>query len=73
MIGDDDPEDGYDATDPLPARLVVLERTVESVLARPGEPRAPLRRQNAHRLLDVVDAELHDLHELIVELRERLG
>lgn len=36
MFGDFDPEDAYDASDPLAERLAVLERWVPSVVAEFG-------------------------------------
>lgn len=51
MIGDTDPEDTYDATDPIPERLDVLERTVDDLVAARDDVRRDLRRLDALRLV----------------------
>ena len=49
MIGDKDVEDVYDATDPVPVRLAVLERIVDAIHA--GDPfRREIRRLEAIRV-----------------------
>lgn len=43
-FGDFDPEDEYDATDPIPVRLVVISRIVAALDTEPDELRRALRR-----------------------------
>ena len=50
MIGDADPADGYDASDPDPVRLAVLARVVDALEA--GDPhRGESRRLDALRVV----------------------
>lgn len=48
--GDADPEDAYDAGDPIPVRLDVLERIVASLRAN-RDDRFDARRRDAVRLI----------------------
>lgn len=50
LYGDRDPEDSYDAGDPLDVRLDVLERIVADLYAR--DDRRGQRRRDALRLVD---------------------
>ena len=63
MIGDADPEDGYDAADPIPVRLAVLGRVVAAVIAERGTApgRAERRRADAVRVLRNLLADLQAL------------
>ena len=51
MIGDVDPEDAYDASDPVHVRIAVLARIVEALEGEPDPARRARRRANAVRLL----------------------
>ena len=51
MIGDKDPEDAYDAGDPVPVRLAVIIRVLASIVEEPDAERAERRRRNVRRLL----------------------
>lgn len=63
MIGDVEPDDVYDATDPLPVRLAVIGRIVASLVTEYGTApaRADRRRRDVLRLLDGVVADLEAL------------
>ena len=54
MIGDHDPEDAYDASDPPAMCLAVLERVVADLEADPAEPRREFRILDALRLVRVL-------------------
>lgn len=54
MIGDHDPEDAYDAGDPLGERLRVIGRIVDD-LRHSTDQRRELRRADALRLLDNIE------------------
>lgn len=43
-FGDFDPEDEYDAGDPIPVRLVVISRIVADLDTEPDDARRALRR-----------------------------
>lgn len=51
MIGDHDPEDEYDASDPIPERLRVIVRVVASIAEDTSPYRAAVRRAIAARML----------------------
>ena len=59
---DKDPEDSYDATDPVSIRLDVLERIIEALEEDPGDPRREARRVDALRLVAGFD-DLHSHHK----------
>jgi len=65
MIGDADPEDEYDAGDPIDVRIAVLERVAEEL----AELDAPGRRADALRVLfnleDDVSGRLLRLRDLL--------
>lgn len=63
MIGDVDPEDAYDASDPIPVRLAVLGRVVAAILAERGThpARADRRRVDALRVLRALVADVEAL------------
>jgi len=44
VLGDFEPEDEYDASDPIPVRLVVISKIVAALDAEPDELRRALRR-----------------------------
>ena len=54
---DKDPEDAYDATDPVRDRVDVLERVVEALEADLDDPRMEARRRDALRLVANLAAE----------------
>lgn len=58
MIGDNDPEDAYDAEDPPHLRLGVISRVVEDLRATEFSDRRELRRLDALRLLRNLEAVL---------------
>ena len=68
-FGDFDPEDAYDAGDPLRLRVAVLRRIVEHLRDERDERRRERRRLDALRLLDNLDDEVGDLVPALVELR----
>lgn len=74
-FGDKDPEDAYDAGDPIPVRLGILERVVIALYTQPDDGRHGHRRDDALRVLaeiavedaadrQRIDAVRHDLEEL---------
>jgi hypothetical protein len=75
VIGDEDPEDGYDVTDPAVIRLGILRLVVTSILAERRTPRRSARRRwalGALELLAQVRDGTIDLFE-VEDLRARLG
>ena len=58
MIGDDDPEDAYDASDPLAVRLTVLARVAATLDDDPA--RRAHRRDDLRRLLVAIADELDE-------------
>ena len=73
MIGDKDPEDAYDAGDPVEVRLDVLERIVEDL--RDGIPdptRFDARRVDALRLVVNLEAHAGADHPRLRALRAEL-
>lgn len=57
-FGDVDPEDAYDASDPLHVRLLVIAKIVESLDSDPDLPRRTRRRSGVVRLLHTVTDEV---------------
>ena len=55
MIGDHDPEDAYDAGDPGPVLLDVLDRVVDVLTVEPDDGRHRHRRVDALRLVANLD------------------
>ena len=51
MIGDHDPEDEYDASDPIQVRLFVIAKIVQSLDQDKDLSRRASRRRNVGRLL----------------------
>jgi hypothetical protein len=51
VIGDHDPEDSYDAGDPVPVRLAVIIRILAAIADDPDPDRADRRRRDVRRLL----------------------
>lgn len=60
MIGDKDPEDAYDATDPIPVRLLVLIRVLLALEDESDVLRRDRRRVDVARLLVNVARDLDD-------------
>lgn len=58
VFGDADPEDGYDASDPIPTRLFVIGRIVEALAREPDPARRARRRENVLRLLRLIADEI---------------
>lgn len=56
--GDDEPEDEYDATDPLPVRLIVIAKIATALAGDTDEERRIRRRLLIARLLRRITAEL---------------
>ena len=71
MIGDKDPEDAYDAGDPLDVRIAVLQRVVDS-LRDDRDERTDARRDDALRVVLVVLNELRYHRRRIDRLRNDL-
>ena len=74
MIGDTMPEDGYDAGDPIQARLSVLVAVVEAIRDDPDDTRREARRRDALRVIALFCDEMtvtgSHLRMLIDELEE---
>jgi hypothetical protein len=72
VIGDHDPEDTYDAGDPIAVRLDVLTRAVTALRAAPNDNRRDGRRDDLLRVIARFRSELGDGQVWLDELRERL-
>jgi hypothetical protein len=72
-FGDFDPEDAYDAGDPLRLRVAVLRRIVEHLRDEPDPARRERRRLDALRLLDNLDDETAGLVPALDDIRRDLG
>lgn len=59
-FGDFDPEDEYDASDPIPTRLFVIGQIIMSLDANMEDTRQKKRRVNVVRLLERLTAEVRD-------------
>jgi aspartate/tyrosine/aromatic aminotransferase len=66
------PEDAYDGDDPFPLRLVVLERTVASIMQDHEGAQRVRRVMSALELVDKLGAELDELVARIAAARARL-
>ena len=71
MIGDKDPEDAYDAGDPIATRLDVLTRAVTALRAA-DDSRRRARADDLLRVIARFRSELGDAQVWLDELRERL-
>ena len=60
MIGDEDPEDAYDASDPPHIRLLVISKIVAALADDSDLARRARRRADAVRLLHVVARDVAD-------------
>jgi hypothetical protein len=72
VFGDKDPEDAYDAGDPLDLRLAVIERTVTALRDAPADSRRRTRRDDLIRVLLALDHELFDVQNRLMQLRFQL-
>jgi hypothetical protein len=73
MIGDYDPEDGYDESDPPAAKLKVLEAVVaELVAGDPADGRRALRIIQALALVVALDDVLSELGDRLEAIRQAL-
>lgn len=60
MIGDHDPEDAYDAGDPIDVRLEVIARAIRSLDLEVDPDRAAFRRADLAGLLRRIANEIDD-------------
>lgn len=60
MIGDDDPEDAYDASDPLDVRLAVIALIVKALATDVDVARRARRRADVVRLLERITDEVRN-------------
>ena len=58
IFGDIDPEDAYDASDPIPTRLFVIGQIIESLELDADRARRAIRRADVVRLLAALTAEV---------------
>ena len=58
MIGDHDPEDAYDASDPIPTRLFVIGEIIDALDREPDPARRRARRAEVVRILAALTAEV---------------
>ena len=72
MIGDTDPEDAYDATDPLEVRVAVLALIVAGIREDPDDVRRAARRRDALRVVDDLFAALATLGNMFDALSDEL-
>ena len=57
-IGDVDPEDAYDASDPIPTRLFVIGQIIDALDRDPDQNRRRIRRAEVVRILAALTAEV---------------
>ena len=57
-FGDLDPEDAYDASDPIPTRLFVIGQIIDALEREPDPRRRQVRRDGAARLLTALAYEV---------------
>ena len=72
MIGDYDPEDGYDAGDPIRERIATLIEIVEAIRDDPDDVRRARRRDDALRVVDAFRDELTVTGTHLRQLRDEL-
>ena len=72
MIGDFDPEDGYDAGDPIRERIATLIEIVEGIREELDSARRARRRLDALRVVDVFADELTVTGAHLRQLRDEL-
>ena len=71
-FGDLDPEDSYDAGDPLRLRVAILRRIVAALRDGPDDGRRDHRRRDALRLLDNLERDTDDLVPALEQIRAEL-
>jgi hypothetical protein len=71
MIGDKDPEDAYDASDPIGVRLARLAKIIEAIRVSSDE-RREARRVDALRLIANLEIELHSALTTVAARRREL-
>ena len=69
---DFDPEDGYDAGDPIGERIATLIEIVEAIRDDPDDERRALRRLDALRVVDAFRDELTVTGTHLRQLRDQL-
>ena len=57
-FGDLDPEDAYDASDPIPTRLFVIGQIIDALEREPDQARRAVRRAEVVRILAALTAEV---------------
>jgi len=57
-FGDVDPEDAYDASDPIPTRLFIIGQIIDALEREPDAARRTVRRAGVVRLLAALTAEV---------------
>ena len=57
-FGDFDPEDAYDASDPIPTRLFVIGQIIDALDLEPDRARRTVRRAEVVRILAALTAEV---------------
>ena len=57
-FGDVDPEDAYDASDPIPTRLFIIGEIIVALEREPDRERRKVRRAEVVRLLAALTAEV---------------
>ena len=72
MIGDLDPEDGYDAGDPIRERIATLIEIVEGIREELDSARRARRRLDAIRVVDAFADELTVTGAHLRQLRDEL-
>jgi len=72
VIGDADPEDAYDAGDPISERLAVLVAVVEGIREETDDARRARRRLDAIRVVDAFRDELTVTGTHLRQLRDEL-
>jgi len=72
MIGDVDPEDGYDAGDPLADRLTLLVTIVRAIRDELDADRQHRRRDDLLRVIDNLFVELAGARQQLEALRAEL-
>ena len=72
MIGDTEPEDSYDASDPIQVRIAVLVAVVDAIREEPDSARRARRRLDAIRVIDAFRDELTVTGTHLRQLRDEL-
>ena len=57
-FGDDEPENAYDASDPIPTRLFVIGQIIDALEREPDRARRAIRRAEVVRILAALTAEV---------------